>query len=360
MAKVKTKKAPVAVEAPDLSPASKLTRIYVPAFVSEEANVSGFAFTKRATKRMADPKIIFDRRVFESDKKFPEFELAMDLASDSAGGPTIGENSITMYIDDVHVNAGSSADYIWLYFGSSKRVKLLGREAGFAKGDTLTWDLNQIDEWLEDNVETDSWDELALVTDFKDGIKIDRLVVKHSGQTILDWDADVWLDNSTHEEYGKLILTAMILEYKLGQVDHHWVSQIHWGAREIGKSDGSKYGSTGAWCSEFASWCLRKGLWGTAEGNIGSQTLEDYFDGLGRMYTQSQLLAGDYTLVAGDYVRFEWSSGGHHSAIFIEYIDDPASPGEDTSFRTIEGNASSTAKVATRTFRDVLSVGNCQ
>jgi len=105
---------------------------------------------------------------------------------------------------------------------------------------------------------------------------------------------------------------------------------------------------------------LQKALWNTPKGNIGSQVMEDYFAELGRRYTHDQLIDGEYQLVAGDYVRFEWSNGGHHSGIFIEYVDDPSRPSEGTTIRTIEGNASSTVLVATRQFQDVLSVGNCQ
>lgn len=88
--------------------------------------------------------------------------------------------------------------------------------------------------------------------------------------------------------------------------------------------------------------------------------MEDYFDSLGRMYTHDQLLDGVYRLVAGDYVRFQWSSGGQHSAIFMEYIDDPSVPTDATRIRTIEGNGSSTVLVTTRKLQHILSIGNCQ
>ena len=86
--------------------------------------------------------------------------------------------------------------------------------------------------------------------------------------------------------------------------------------------------------------------------------MEKYFSDRGRKYTKAQLLAKSYTMTEGDYVRFQWSNGGQHSALFIKYIDSSSSPTENTRFQTIEGNASSTVKVATRSFRDVLSVGN--
>lgn len=338
----------------------KVLRIYSPLNIAEETQVPGFAFSKRLAKQMSLERKDISRNFFEGTRAFQYAEQARKLASDSAGGSTVGENSITTWIDSDHSNAGSEADHIWMYFGREKRVKLLGWNDRFPAGYTLTWDLNDIGDWLEDNIGADLWDEIALVTDSTDGIKMDRIRIKHSSQTILDWECGLWLDGSKMEEYGKIVLTGRILENKLDQIRGLWVPQIHWGAREIGKTDGSKYGSTGAWCSEFASWCLRKALWDTPEGNIGSQSMEDYFDDHDRMYTHDQLLDGDYQLVAGDYARLEWSSGGHHSAIFIEYVDDPSSPTDDTTIRTIEGNASSTVLVTTRKFQNVLSVGNCQ
>ncbi len=340
--------------------AEKATRIYTPLNIAEQTQVSGYAFSKRLAKKKALKKKDIHRAFFEGSKVFEHADLIKKIESDTAGGPVVGENSITLWIDSDHPNAGSEADYIWMYFGLEKRVKLLGLAGRFPAGNTLTWDLNDISDWLEDYIETDLWDEIALVTDSNDGIKIDRVRIKHSGQTILDWHCGLWLDASKLEKYGRVVLTGKIMETKLDEIGGLWVPQIHWGAREIGKTDGAKYGSTGAWCSEFASWCLRKAMWETPEGNIGSQPMEDYFSDLGRMYTHDQLIDGDYQLVAGDYIRFEWASGGHHSGIFIEYVDDASSPTDGTTIRTIEGNASSTVKVTTRTFQNVLSVGNCQ
>jgi hypothetical protein len=338
----------------------KVSTIYTPLNIAEQTQVSGFAFSRRLARKTGLTRKEISRAFFAGSKAFEHGELVKKLASDSAGGPTIGENSITIWINADHPSAKSEADYIWMYFGRNRRVQLLGWDNRFPAGYVLNWDLNEVSDWLEDHVKSDRWDEIALVTDSTDGIKMDRIRVRHSGQTILDWACDLWLDGSKLEEYGKIVLTGRILETKLERVGHLWVPQIHWAAREIGKTDGSKYGSNGAWCSEFASWCLRKAMWNTPSGNIGSQKMEDYFDNRGRMYTHDQLLDGDYRLVAGDYVRFEWSGGGQHSAIFIEYVDDPYSPSDDTTIRTIEGNAASTVLVTTRKFQDILSVGNCQ
>ncbi|MDL2124599.1 MAG: hypothetical protein LWX51_16325 [Deltaproteobacteria bacterium] len=120
-------------------------------------------------------------------------------------------------------------------------------------------------------------------------MKIDRILIKHSSQTILDWECGLWLDGSRLEEYGKLVLTGKILETKLGHIGGLWVPQIHWGAREIGKTDGSKYDSDDAWCSEFASWCLRKAMWETpgdglrVAGRAGCGTFLDILTSRGRV-----------------------------------------------------------------------------
>ena len=70
--------------------------------------------------------------------------------------------------------------------------------------------------------------------------------------------------------------------------------------------------------------------------------MERYFSDRGRKYTKTEVLAGEYTLTEGDYVRFQWSNGGQHSALFIKYIDDASNPTDNTRFQTIEGNAGST------------------
>lgn len=343
-----------------VSDVEKISRIYTPLNIAEETRASGFAFSTRLAKKAKLKRKDVPRAFFEGSKVFQYADLAKEFASDSDGSPTIGENSVKIWIDSEHSNAGSEADYIWMYFGRDKRVKLNVSGGRFPSGSSITWNLNDISDWLENNIQTDLWDEIALVTDSGDGMKIDRIRIRHSSQTILDWECGLWLDGSRLEEYGKLVLTGKIMETKLDQIGGLWVPQIHWAAREIGKTDGSKYGSNNAWCSEFASWCLRKAMWDTPEGDTWTQPMEDYFSGLDRMYTHDQLIDGEYQLVAGDYIRFEWASGGHHSGIFVEYIDDPSSPTDGTTIRTIEGNASSTVKVTTRTFSNVCSVGNCQ
>jgi hypothetical protein len=345
-----------------VSSTDKVKAIYTAQNISEQTQTSGFAFSRRLAAQSGLKPEDISTSFCQGAQIFKYAALAGKLAADSAGGATIGENSIRIQIADDHANAGSEADYLWMYFGRERRVRLDVGGGRFTAGSTYTWDLNEVGDWLEDHVAADLWDEITLKTDSNDGMKVQSIRIKHSGQIILDWQCRQWLDGSRLEKYGWLVLTAKILQQKLDQIGGMWIPQIHWAAREIGKTDGQKYGAGAgdAWCSEFASWCLRKALWDTPGGSIGSQRMEDFFAGLDRKYTHDQLIAEEYQLTAGDYIRFQWAGGGQHSGIFIEYVDDPDNPTDDTTIRTIEGNASSTVKVATRDFRDILSVGSCR
>ena len=335
------------------------SQIRVPLNISEQSGINGYVFSTKVLRLAKLHEMKIPKSIAEGRKAFKYSAFAARFATDgTGGGPTVGQNSIKIWIDGTHPNAGSETNYIWMYFGRSRKVKLLGVDGTrFPKGWWMSWDLNSISSYLE-TIPTDAWDDITLKNDSTDGILINRIVIKHSSITILDWNCNAWLDGSKLEEHGRLGLSAKILSKKLGQVGNRWTQQIHWAARELGKSNGKKYGTSGAWCSEFASWCLRKALWDTPTGSIGSSKMEKYFADRGRKYTKSQILNKKYRLNEGDYVRFEWSGGGQHSALFIKYLDDPSNPTNNTKFQTIEGNASSTVKVATRKFADVKSVGN--
>lgn len=362
------------ITGPDVSCSNKVTRIPSPSIsMGEDKYISGFSFSKKMAKKLGVEQQDLINAYNKNPKAFKRkhARLVKTIESDGAGGPTKGENYVKIWIDvDIDDrDSGSEANYIWLYFGRERRVKLLsgGR---FPANSLLIWDLNDISEWLEDYVGTDQWDEIALITDSVDGIRISKICLIHSSQTILDWECDLWLDGSKGEKYGKLVFTAKILETKLNQIDNMWVPQIHWAAREIGKTDKSKYDATDAWCSDFARWCLEKAFWeDMPPGEIGTGDMEDYFKPLGRLYEKDQLLNGEYRLVAGDYIRFlfrDISDKAYHSGIFIEYIDDPSDPTEATTFRTIEGNYCSvgneehTVGLATRTFKDIYQIGCCR
>ena len=333
-------------------------RIGTPIDVSEESQINGFVFSPKLLQAARLAKLDLPPAVAQGRTPFRYANILKQIASDSDGGPTIGENSIEIWIDNADANAGSTADYIWAYFGRDRHIKLWGTDHDrFPKGAHLSWNLNDDSEYLE-TIPADDWDEMTLATDSGDGIKINRIVVKHSSVTITDWTASVWLDASKLEQHSKVGLAAETLSTKLAAVSNRWNSQIHWASRELGKTDSRKYGTTDAWCSEFASWCLRKALLDTPAGSIDSADMQEYFRDHGRMFTRAQILNKEYTMFEGDYLRFQWADGGHHSALFTHYIDDSRNPTENTRFGTIEGNTGSTVAVRTRTIHDIVSVGN--
>lgn len=342
----------------------KLQDLFLPKDIAEQTGLNAWALS---TLNKANPIAINDRiakgtKAIEFNRKRLTKASAPKMAfSQSAdeGSPLIRENYIEITISDGNDTHGSTTNHILLHFGEGHTVQLNGRPTtNFQRGDTLKWDFNTIQSYME-GIPTDAWDELMLETESGDGIKIDHIKIVHSGETILDWDQNVWLDDSIMEPNRFISLTAQILQTKLDQIDHNWIAQIHWAAREIGKTDPTKYGTENAWCSEFASWALQKARWNTPDGNIGSQSMEDYFASLNRAHQISEIMNGSYVLNPGDYLRFQWASGGQHSGIFIDFVDDPNNLTNNTRIKTIEGNTSSTVRVRTsRKLGDVISCGN--
>lgn len=320
------------------------------------AGVQPISFQKKES-RFTDIPLV--RKLPAARKSASQGSPSRGAAPQAVGAPLTGENYIEITVADGNDSHGSLADHVLLHFGDGHAVELLGRSTTkFQRGDTLKWDFNTIQSFME-NVHTDAWDELTLESSSGDGIKIERIVVVHSGETLLDWNEQVWLDNSIMEAHRFVPLTAQILQQKLDMIDHHWIAQIHWAAREIGKTDSTKYGTVNAWCSEFSAWALRKARWDTPEGDFGSQAMEDYFSSIGRSHPLSQILDGSYVLNAGDYLRFQWPSGGQHSGIFIAFEGSPSVLTTTTRMKTIEGNTGSTVRVRTdRTLGDVISCGN--
>jgi hypothetical protein len=347
----------------ELDPTEKVSGVKVPEEVPETSGVTGYAFSDRLLKITGMKQIEIPDSVIAGKERFQYAELAQAIALDGTGSPALNENWIRIWINDQRSSAGSKADYIWLYFARTKKIKLWGlQRQEFPKGAVITWNLNHNKSFLEDEVNTDDWDELTLVNPSGDGIKIDRIQIAHSrrkqedidlsvdNELILDWECQTWLDGSKLEKHGFLGLTAKILETKLAKIDNSWEPQLHWAAREIGKTDHTKYGTGTVWCSEFASWCLRKALWDTPVGDIGSGNMQDYFESIGRKYTKAQLLDGTYELVKGDYLKFP-----NHSALFIEYLGDPKDP--NTKMKTIDGNVSATVGIRTHKISSLVSVG---
>ncbi len=281
-------------------------------------------------------------------------------------GPMIGSNYIKIYISNDHVNAGSNTDYVKMRFGQRSgnddgsdayQIKLWGwwdgSDNSFPRGWTLTWDLTSVSDYLDD-VPQDAWDHISLMTPSGDGMLIRRVVVVHSGQEILDWTVNRWLDSPDHTTLG---CAAMITERKLQHVGNSDHAAIHAAALEIGKTDGYKYGTGNLWCSEFASWALWKEGFMTPAGNIGTDDMKDWFSARGRLYTRTQVRNKTYVPKPGDYLSI--NSGGH-SCLFLEWVDSTDTITNGTRFKTIDGNSSDTVRVVTRTVGAIDRVGKAQ
>jgi hypothetical protein len=270
--------------------------------------------------------------------------------------------------------AGSDAPWtgkdppgLFLYFGAGRRVHLVAPE-GFKRGGALLWDFKPIEAWLWQFASMDRWDEPALVPASTDGIQIENVELVHSGVTILDWTCRLWLDGSRGEANSRIVLTAPILAYKLARVKPAltWVPQLHWALRELGKTDSALYGASAGrkWCSEFASWALRKALWDTPTGDIDSEDMAAFFDKQHRKFLLADVKAGKYDLHPGDYLQFQ-KGDDKHSALFIHRDGD--------TLHTIDGNVrindgavtiadgpSATVKLFQHPVSELLSVGSCR
>ncbi len=317
----------------------------------------------------------------ENDKPYEQkstTKSAYNAMATKGTGPIISTNDISIKIPNSN-NADSKADYIYLYFNPDKRLRLYGEpcEWGtviingfpepvvtdweFPKNKTIKWNLNSYATFLK-SVQQDDWDDIVLRTVSSDGIKIERVIVNHSGEEILDYKPNDWLDkpNDTYLNFA-----YEIIKEKMGDLNNPKNQVVIVGLLELGKTDGYKYGTGGEWCSEFASWCLRKAGWDTPTGNIGSDDMIDFFDDKGRLYSRNDVRNKTYVPKAGDYVAMDWDGDGEgdHSLIFSHWKGGsvPSTITNNTEFRTIEGNVSGGA-VRTRDRRvgDILNVGKAQ
>lgn len=359
----------------DVRPVSRISEIVVPDLLEEGTGIQGFAFSRKFISASDFMKYAPQRTQAEQKLIRGVAEKAWKAAEESTGGPCAGENYVSISISDDHPNAGSKMEKIYLYFDKEQKyLRLWGYDRPgerFPKGETLSWDMNgdatNPENWIE-TVPTDAWDNLLLVNKSGDAILIDNIKIVHSSITIVDWPTrgqKVWLDGSTREKYGIIGLADQILLKKLEAISStiRWVPQLHWAVLELGKTDGKKYGTISEWCSEFASWCLRKAGWWNAPkpssllGNIGSKTMENYFKDIGRMFTKQQILDGEYTLTEGDYLRFD-----NHSALFIRYEDDGRAVTDPLKrFISIDGNRGARVTLTSgdnREIKDLISVGS--
>ncbi|MBN2054437.1 CHAP domain-containing protein [bacterium] len=268
--------------------------------------------------------------------------------------PMVGENYLRIQVGR-RLGAGSQDPRLMLDFGSEHHVILwTDNEPPFPPGSIITWDLNEILPFLE-AIPQDAWDMATLRATGDDDLSIERVVLVHSSQTIVNWEADAWLGTRGQSRLG---LGADMLAAKLRTYDFPDSVVVHAGLLELGKTDGVKYGTTSAWCSEFASWCLHHAGWDTPTGSIGTSHLRSYFAARDRLYTLADIYAGYYLPRPGDYLSV-FNDG--HSAIFAGWPDgEPSQLSPQTKLFTVEGNAGGAVLALTRTLGQISHVGNAQ
>lgn len=274
-------------------------------------------------------------------------------------------------ITDSHANAGSRTGQIFLRFGIPSWLpgggplwNLRINVGEFRRSTRYTVNFNSVrPESFFDGMPTDHWDHVRLETPSSDGIGIARIFLIHSSEEILNlnFGTRYWLDR----RYGAVLdLTYDILKQKRSIVGNTHYPVISYAVKELGKTDGYKYGTGGLWCSEFAAWCLKKseGWDDVPMGNIGSNDLVNYFRDKRRLVSGADVISGEHTLKEGDYLQL---NGGTHSGLFYQYIDrrgggridPPSSPTGNTWIRCIEGNVGRAVRVVDRQLGNIDNVG---
>ncbi|MBE7030027.1 MAG: CHAP domain-containing protein [Ruminococcaceae bacterium] len=120
---------------------------------------------------------------------------------------------------------------------------------------------------------------------------------------------------------------------------------------EVGNSDGTKYGTSGAWCAAFVSWCARQAGIST---DVIKNTITSSATEFGvPYYTWNDYYRGAYVPSIGDLVFFNWSSNEQKSwADHVGIIrESPIYNGNYVTITTVEGNMS--GRVRSDTIRRV-------
>lgn len=289
-------------------------------------------------------------------------EIPWDVKGD---GTTYTENHSGLMCDNSilielgsHANAGSNAKEIQFKVGDGFTIHLLGGAGVFVPGAALLYKLPGSCEECYKSIPPDDWDKLTLVTNTGDGIQIHRVVLVKSCETVLDVTVDAWLDKYYQKVLDFSVDTA---GDKWDDVGHSRVTDIYYAAQDLGQTGAQKYVNADVWwCSEFASYMIRKNGLSTPTGSIGTSDLLDWFQDHGRYRTRAQVKALTYTVRAGDYMSL-WDGG--HSVIFRGWVNEtPKSQDfdDESEFNTIEGNAGNAVRTQTRKWGDVDWVGSTQ
>jgi hypothetical protein len=219
------------------------------------------------------------------------------------------------------------------------------------------------DPWFS-GIPTDDWDRLYIKNEMNSSISMGCIEIIHSDFYILQkWYKPPYRLGSKAKFNQRLYLFRDISNTKLKTVYNFGGgflrnqniashSIVYYGAEELGKIDGYKYaGHNHAWCSEFASWLLRRAGLDTPQGNIAVGDMENWFRNHGN------LSSNVYSVImsTGTYLNL-WNR--QHSSIFLEYVDvNPNYSNPNTQIRTIEGNAGGKVALCTRVLSDISSFG---
>lgn len=143
-----------------------------------------------------------------------------------------------------------------------------------------------------------------------------------------------------------------VLRIAMTQIGYHEGNSKadYGGGNSRGKGDFTEYGrildsSGNAWCSEFATWCVRmSGLPGSILNSSRGANASVFTDGTpSRYYRWSELSfgGGDYVPAPGDILLWAWDMDEYdadeslgHTSILKEVLTD----GNKVIFRTVEGN----------------------
>ena len=267
------------------------------------------------------------------------------------------DNSILIEIGSGEL-AGSDAPEIQFKVGDDFTIHLLGGAGVFVTDANLLYTLPLNCEECYKSIPADDWKKLTLVTDSGNGLLIHRVRLVKSCETVLDVIVDAWLDKYYQKVLDFSVDTA---QDKWDDVGHTRGTAIYYAAQDLGQTGSKKYHNADVrWCSEFASYMIRKSGLSTPSGSIGTDDLLDWFENHGRHYTRANVVDGDYTVKAGDYMCI---NDGGHSVIFRGWVaETPSSPDFDdnSEFTTIEGNSGNAVRTKTRTWGSVDWVGKTQ
>lgn len=309
-----------------------------------------------------DPQIVNPGFVYPEPPPLGRDQIPPDLKGD---GTTYTENHAGLMCDNSilveigsHANAGSSASEIQLKIGGSFTIHLLGGAGAFVPGAALLYTIPGSCADCYKSIPADDWDNLRLVSNSGDGIQVHRFVLVKSCETVLDVVVDDWLDKHYQKVLDFSIDTA---GDKWDDVGHTRVTDLYYAAQDLGQTGAKKYVNADVWwCSEFASYMIRKNGLSTPTGSIGTDDLKNWFQSHGRYHTRAEVEGTSYTVRAGDYMSL-WDGG--HSVLFRGWVSE--SPGTqgfdgDSEFRTIEGNSGNAVRTQTRKWSDVDFVGGTQ